>query len=371
MFRNTRIEINLDAIGYNIKQLQSRIGNSKFMAVLKADGYGHGSVPIAKKAVECGVSFLAVSLLEEALTLRENGIENDIPILVLGRVSAQHARIAAENNISLTVFQREWFEDLPDDQLDIPLYVHIKIDSGMGRAGVRTIEELKQVTDKLLRRQDIKLKGVYTHFATADEVNSDYYKLQVDRFEQLLKEINIARPDDLIVHIGNSAAGIQYPEQMLHYTRFGISLYGLYPSNSIKQMQHVKLKPALTLKSELAHIKKLPKNEGISYSATYCTKDEEWIGTVPIGYGDGWNRHLQGFYVLIQGKKMPIVGRICMDYMMIKLDQQYDIGTEVVLIGEQNGKVIEADDVANYLDTINYEITCQLTKRIPRIYVHK
>lgn len=369
MFRNTKIEINLDAIGYNIQQLQSRIGKSKFMAVLKADGYGHGSVPIAKKAVECGVDYLAVALLEEALVLRENGIDNDIPILVLGRVSARYAAIAANNHITLTIFQKEWFNDLQEDELTVPLHVHLKIDSGMGRAGVRTEEELQDVITKCEQYDQIKLAGVYTHFATADEVKSTYFDLQVERFERLLTLFSPQVANQLIIHIGNSAAGIQYPETMRHYTRFGISLYGLYPSHSIKQLQHVRLKPALSLKSELVHIKKLPKNEKISYSATYETASTEWIGTVPIGYGDGWSRRLQGFHVLINGKEMPIVGRICMDYMMVKLDQRYEIGTEVVLIGKQLKKTITADDVANYLDTINYEVTCQLTKRIPRQYI--
>src|SRR5699024_3064826 len=174
---------------------------------------------------------------------------------------------------------------------------------------------------------------------------------------------------ELIVHIGNSAAGIQYPEKMRQYTRFGISMYGLYPSAAIRELDHVKLKPALSLKSTLVHIKKLPVGEGISYSTTYRTESEEWVGTIPIGYGDGWSRRLQGFHVLIDGKKMPIVGRVCMDFTMVRLDQPYEVGTEVVLIGEQNGNTIEADDVADYLDTINYEITCQLTSRIPRVYV--
>lgn len=368
IFRNTIAEINLDAIGYNIEQLQSRIGESKFIAVLKADGYGHGSVPIAKKAVESGVDFLAVALLEEAITLRENGIDKDIPILVLGRVSAKYAQVASEQNISLTIFQEEWFNELQEDQLTAPLHVHLKIDSGMGRSGVRTTEEIESVVNKLKDRQDVQLEGVYTHFATADEVKSPYYDLQVDRFEQLLNVLDALIDQKLIVHIGNSAAGIQYPEQMRHYTRFGISLYGMYPSDQIRQLDHVELKPALSLKSEIVHVKKVPKDEGISYGTTYKTEDEEWIATIPIGYGDGWNRRLQGFHVLVDGKLMPIVGRVCMDFTMVKLDQPYDVGTEVVLIGEQDGEVIEADDLANHLDTINYEITCQLTKRIPRIY---
>lgn len=372
LFRNTRAEINLDAIGYNIEQLQSRIEDSKFFAVLKADGYGHGSVAIAKKAIESGVDYLSVALLEEALTLRENGIDKKIPILVLGRVSAEYVQIAAEQNISLTIFQEEWFKELPEKTLHTPIKVHLKIDSGMGRSGVRTPEEIEQIVNKLEKHRDVRLEGVYTHFATADEIESPYFTLQINRFEKLLKVLDLlVDGKNLVVHVGNSAAGIQYPEQMRHYTRFGISLYGLYPSKSIRQLGHVHLQPALSLKSELVHVKKLPKNEGVSYSTTYSTENEEWIGTIPIGYGDGWTRKLQGFYVLVDGKKMPIVGRICMDFTMVKLDKSYDIGTEVVLIGEQKGSKIEADDVADYLDTINYEITCQLTSRIPRKYVQK
>lgn len=367
LFRETWAEINLAAIGYNIEQLKSRIGDSKFIAVLKSDGYGHGSVQVANKAIESGVDYLAVALLEEAMTLRENGI--DVPILVLGRVSAQYAQIAAENNIALTIYQEDWFNELPDEILGAKLNVHLKIDSGMGRSGVRSVDEIECVVTKLKQREDIRLEGVYTHFATADEVKSPYFDLQIERFEQLLAELNKLIDQELIVHIGNSAAGIQYPEKMRQYTRFGISMYGLYPSAAIRELDHVTLKPALSLKSKLVHVKKLPVGEGISYSTTYRTEGEEWVGTIPIGYGDGWSRRLQGFHVLIDGKKMPIVGRVCMDFTMVRLDQPYEVGTEVILIGEQNGNTIEADDLADYLDTINYEITCQLTSRIPRVYV--
>src|SRR5699024_614597 len=162
-----------------------------------------------------------------------------------GRVSGEFAHLAAEQNISLTMFQEEWFNDLPEDSLTKPLKIHLKIDSGMGRSGIRTTEEIESIVEKLKTRQDVQLEGVYTHFATADEVKSRYFELQVERFEQSLQDLNELIENELIVHIGNSAAGIQYPEKMRHFTRFGISLYGLYPSHDIRQLKHVDLKPAL------------------------------------------------------------------------------------------------------------------------------
>src|SRR5699024_2087094 len=185
----------------------------------------------------------------------------------------------------------------------------------------------------------------------------------------MLDRLTELYPEKLITHVGNSAAGIQYSKKMLHYTRFGVSIYGLYPSDDIRQLGNVDLRQAFSLYSELVQVKKIKRGEAVSYGATFRAEEDTWIGTIPIGYADGWSRSLQGFQVIVAGKRMPIVGRICMDSLMIQLDKEYPVGQKVTLIGKDGDLFNEVDDVARYLDTINYEIPCMMTSRIPREYV--
>lgn len=367
-YRKTWIEINLRTIGYNIQQLKNLLPEGrKVMAVVKADGYGHGSVEVAKTALETGVDFLMVAILEEAVVLRKDGI--NAPILVVGRVPPAHAKIAADLNITLSVFDVDWLKAIRDEQFSNILNLHVEFETGMNRTGVCTEEQLRAIVEEVKQNNQIKITGCYTHFATADEINSDHFQMQKTRYEKMMNVLTELYPEPLMTHIGNSAAGIQYPEEMLQYTRFGVSIYGLYPSKEIRSLQNVSLKQAFSLYSELIQVKKIKAGEFVSYGATYVADEDQWIGTIPIGYGDGWRRSLSGFHVLINGKKMPIVGRVCMDIMMVKLDKEYDIGQKVTLIGEDNGAVIELDDVADYLDTINYEIPCMIKERVPRIYI--
>lgn len=367
MIRETWAEVNLDHVGYNIEQIKTKLPEAtSIIAVVKADGYGHGSVEVAKKAIASGASALAVALLEEALILRKASIQ--APILVLGRVPAKHAHLAADHQITLTFFQKEWLMELQDHPLKHPLKLHMKWDTGMGRIGITSETELKEVLQELKKTSNVSLTGVYTHFATADELDSNYYFKQRECFEKVLEVFKQEWHQPVIIHIGNSAASIRFPENMHQYIRFGISMYGLYPSSSIKDSNMISLKQAFSLHSRLAHVKKVSAGESISYGQTYTAEKDEWVGTVPIGYGDGWIRRLQGFHVLVNGKYRPIIGRICMDMMMIRLDQEYEAGTKVTLIGTQGDNRISMDDVADYLGTINYEIPCMLNERIPRVY---
>ena len=367
LIRQTWAEINLDAIGHNIEQVKKRLRpGCEVVAVVKANGYGHGSVEVAKKALRSGASSLAVSLLEEALTLREANI--DAPILVLGWVGPEYASIAAEQNITLTFSQKEWVQAVKKHTLPKKLNVHMKWDTGMGRTGIRTEKELKGIIEELNDNPSIYLTGVYTHFATADSIDPTYYKLQRERFEKLSNTFKTLWKEPVEFHMSNSAASIQYPDVEQPYIRLGISMYGLYPSKEVKETTEVNLKQAFSLHSQIVFVKKVPAGECISYGGTYRTESEEWIGTIPIGYGDGWIRKLTGMTVLIDGKRMPIVGRICMDMMMVRLDQEYEIGTKVTLIGKQGDDFIDMDEIADKLDTINYEIPCTITARVPRIY---
>lgn len=367
-YRNTWAEINLEAIGYNIQQLKKLLPDKrKIMGVVKANGYGHGSVQVAQTALNVGVDFLMVALLEEAVKLRENGIK--APILVIGRVPPAYAYVAANLGITLSVFQIDWLKNIDNDKFEKTLDLHVEFETGMNRTGVCTMNELEEIVEMVRQLDNVKLTGAYTHFATADEIGSELFEEQCKRYEKMLESLATLHPGSLMTHIGNSAAGIQYPDKMHQYTRFGVAMYGLYPSIPIRGLNSVDLKQAMSLHSELIQVKKIIAGECVSYGATFCAEKDTWIGTVPIGYGDGWRRSLQDFHVLLNGKKMPIVGRICMDVMMIELDQPYEVGQKVTLIGENNGAIIEMDDLANHLDTINYEIPCMLTSRIPRVYV--
>lgn len=368
MFRDTWAEVDLSAIRHNIKQIKSKLNeDTEVTAVVKADGYGHGAVQVAKVALEAGATRLAVALLEEAVELREANIT--APIIVLSAVPPACTSVAAENDIELTFYHAEWLEAVEAAELNKHLKLHMKWDTGMGRAGIRTKAELKGILRSLLNKKNVKLVGIYTHFATADEEDISYFTEQTNRFKRLLDDFKEDWPEQVDMHVGNSAAAIRYPKDMLDFVRFGVSTYGLYPSEYIKNNDYIHLKQAFSLHSKLIHVKEIERGEAIGYGSTYIASEREWIGTIALGYGDGWSRQLQGMDVLVNGKKCPIVGRICMDQLMIRLDSPEKIGTKVTLIGEQDGAVIEMDDVANYLGTINYEIPCMLNERIPRIYI--
>src|SRR5699024_7666829 len=270
-----------------------------------------GAVRVAEQALEAGASALAVALLEEALELREAGIK--APILVFGWVAPEDTPIAAANHLTLTCFQKEWLQDVAAYTFEKPLNVHMKWDTGMGRVGIRTEEELHALLECLKGLSQVKLTGVYTHFSTADEADLTHFNEQRRRFNRLLTAFQKQWEAPVTVHTGNSAAAMRFPEHMYHYVRFGIGMYGLYPSAIVKNEQTIALQPAFSLQSRLVHIKKVAQTEPIRYGATYRTPHPEWIGTVPIGYADGWARKLQGMDVLIDGQRMPITGRICME----------------------------------------------------------
>lgn len=369
-YRNTWVEIDLSAIRYNIEQLQNILPyNHKIMGVVKADAYGHGSVEVVRAAQEMGVDYFLVAFLEEALRLRENGIRD--PILVIGRTAPHHAPIAAKWDITLSVFQAGWIKEALTYKFNDPLHIHLEFETGFNRTGIQTENELTEIIKLIEKSQNqIIITGAYTHFATADEEGHSFYNIQKSRYERMFSILTQLYDKPIVAHIGNSAASIQYPREMHQYSRVGISLYGLYPSKQIAQMNLIPLRQAFSLYSELISVKKIKAGESIGYGMTYKAKEDEWIGTVPIGYADGWPRALQGFHVLVKGEYQPIVGRICMDMLMIKLDRRYKVGEKVVLIGKSKDRQIAIDDVADYLQTINYEIPCMITSRVPREYIY-
>src|SRR5690625_974042 len=365
-YRDTWAEINLSAIKWNIENVKNRLADQiELYAVVKADAYGHGMVPVAKAALEAGATRLAVAFLDEALALRKSKIT--APILVLGASRPENAAIAAKHDIALTVFSSLWIEEasafLNDEHT---LKLHIKCDTGMGRLGVKTTAELVNVAKTIENKDSFFFEGIFTHFATADELKTDYFQIQLQTFDNFLQSLKHPPP---LIHSANSAAILRYGEKTFNTVRFGIPMYGLSPSEEIKPLLPYTLQPAFTLHTKIVHVKKINKGETISDGGTYTATETEWIATLPIGYADGWIRSLTGQEVLVDGVRAPIVGRICMDQCMIKLPKEFPVGTHVTLIGKQGNDEITVDEIAAKLQTINYEVPCLISTRVPRVYM--
>jgi alanine racemase len=364
-YRDTWAEIDLDCIHANVASVKKLLPPKvDIIAVVKANAYGHGDLKVAETALTAGASYLAVAFMDEAIALRNKGIE--APILVLGATRPEDVELAVNLNITVTLFQLDWVKAaqpyLPKDKV---LSVHIKLDTGMGRIGIRTKEELAAVVEMISNDDRMNIEGIFTHFATADEVDLTYFEKQMQLFYDLLSVLK-ERPK--YVHCSNSAAALRFSKANFNAVRLGIAMYGLTPSPEIEPELPIPLNEAFSLRSRLVHVKKLDKGEKLSYGATYETVGEEWIGTIPIGYADGWIRRLQGQEVLVEGKRVPIVGRICMDQCMVRLPHEVPVGTTVTLIGKQSNEFISVNEIAQKLDTINYEIPCIISTRVPRLY---
>ncbi|WP_377891895.1 alanine racemase [Alkalihalobacillus sp. R86527] len=367
-YRETWAEIDLDAIKQNIFSFKQHLPESvSIMAVVKADGYGHGAEASARTALGAGAKYLAVAILDEALSLRESGI--DAPILVLGYVPAIHAKLASEQNITLTAFQEAWINQASEVLDGKKLRVHLKVDTGMGRLGIKGEEEAKHIGESLKRNPSIIPEGLYTHFATADEPENMFIETQLKRFERVASTLTDGGVEPDWIHLGNSAGSMRIPDRIGNLVRVGISMYGLIPSPDMERSKPFELKRAFSLHSRLVHVKQMDEGDPISYGSTYKASAGEWIGTVPVGYADGWIRKLNKMSVLVNGIKVPIVGRICMDQFMVSLPRQLPVGTQVTLIGSQGSQEITIDDIAEQLETINYEIPCIISHRVPRVFI--
>ncbi|MGE6631038.1 alanine racemase [Bacillus sp. NPDC077027] len=372
--REVWIEVDLDAIKHNLRAIRQHIPRkSKIMAVVKANAYGHGSVEVARHALENGASELAVASLEEGIVLRKAKIK--APILVLGFTPLTCVEKAAVWNIDLSGFQTDWIKKanhiLAKEESSKRLGIHINVDTGMGRLGLRTKEELLDVVHALEESEYLRWDGIFTHFSTADEQDTELTILQHDKFLsflRFLKKQDISLPT---VHMNNTAAAIAFPEFSADMIRLGIGMYGLYPSAYIKQLNLVQLEPALSLKARIAYVKTMvTEPRTISYGATYIAKPGEIIATLPIGYADGYSRALSNRgYVLYRGRRVSVVGRVTMDMFMVSLgESEGKQGEEVVIYGQQKGAEITVDEVAAMLNTINYEVISTLSRRVPRYY---
>ncbi|GAA0322022.1 alanine racemase [Bacillus carboniphilus] len=361
-YRDTWAEINLDAINWNVTQMKNFLPTgTELMAVVKANAYGHGDVQVAQTALESGADFIAVAILDEAIALRQKGVK--APILVLGATRPTDVQVASDYNISLTVFKKDWL--LQAKSILNPkqfIKIHIKADTGMGRLGIQDFEELVELIEVCKTSSSFVWEGLFTHFATADQLEESYFSKQLNLFHSWVSQLDAKPP---IIHISNSAAGFKENIQKYNAVRMGISMYGLTPSPEIKPYLPFELKPALSLYTKMVQVKQVSKGTAISYGNTYVAEEDEWIATLPIGYADGWIRKNQGHDVSVDGKRVPIIGRICMDQCMIKLPKYFAEGTVVSLIGD----VVSMDEVADRLETINYEVACMISSRVPRIYI--
>lgn len=359
--RPTKATVDLSAIASNIETIKNHLPEkTQCFAVVKADAYGHGAVAVAKH-IERQVDYFCVSNLDEGLELRQAGLIK--PILILGVIMPEELPLAISQRITVTVASLEWLDFARSYDLT-GLKVHLKLDTGMGRIGFRSSSDTEQALQRL-RELGANVEGIFTHFATADEADDNHFLEQLQSFKTHLSELDQV---PVLVHASNSATSLWHQEGIFTAVRLGIAIYGLNPSGQVLELPYP-MKPALTLSSQIIHVKKLPALKTIGYGATYQTKSDEYIATVPIGYADGWTRDTQNFHVLVDGNYCQIVGRISMDQMTIKLPKSYPLGTEVTLIGKNGDEAISATDIAQHRDTINYEVLCLLSQRVPRQYL--
>lgn len=367
-------QIDLDAIEYNLGHIGWRIGaHARVLAVVKCDGYGHGSIPIARAIENMEmVGGFATATAEEAMELRRAGIQK--PILILGYTFPYAYEELIRQGVRLTVFREDTLERLETaaQRVGEKAFVHVKVDTGMGRIGIQPQEDNLAFLQRIADSEYLELEGIFTHFAKADERDMSYTLEQMERFNHF---VTLAQ-DRLgtripCCHAANSAGIIRMEEAHLDLVRAGIILYGLYPSEDMVEEADW-LRPALSLHSHLVYVKEVSPGQSISYGGTFTADRKMRVGTVPVGYGDGYPRSLSGRgYVLIRGRRAPILGRVCMDQFMVDLSElpQVTEGEPVVLIGRDGHEEITAGELGVLSGRFNYELMCDLSPRVPRVYM--
>lgn len=361
----TCAEINLDHLAHNLHQIRNRVAPARVIPVVKADAYGHGAVACAGRLVREGVTMFAVAQFQEAMELRESGI--DEAILVLGRLFPQQLPEAVKAGFRITVFGEEdlhWLEAVGAER---PVPVHVKIDTGMGRTGLLASRTDSFLND-LVQCRSIIWEGLFSHFATADEPDKRYANLQLARFRELLGRVRelVRRPS--LIHMASSAAILDLPESTFDAVRPGILMYGHYPSRTTSQT--IAPKQVMTLKTYVAHVREMPGGHPVSYGRRWSTPGPTRLAVLPIGYADGISRRLTNLgKVLIRGKQYPMVGTVTMDFIMVDVaDDPVKVGDEVIIWGESSQGTIQVADVAEQIGTIPYELTCMVSKRVRRVY---
>lgn len=369
-FTRTYAIIHVDAIKKNIENVQKRVGSDKkILAVIKANAYGHGAVEVAKEICNSVYAF-AVATVKEALELRENGINN--MILILGYICEAEYEVAIENDITFAIVTKEMAYAVSKcaGKLNKKARCHIKINTGMNRIGFPVCEESIDEIEEVCGLPGLYCQGIFMHFATADEENKDFSHLQFERFMSVIDELKSRGITFEIRHCANSAAIVDMPEYALDMVREGIVLYGLKPSDCVDAS--MEYHEAMELKSHVIFVKTLPAGEGISYGRTYITEKETKVATVAVGYADGYPRSLSSKgYVLIHGKKAPILGRVCMDQMMVDVTDIDNVKVEdtVTLAGKDGECFLSIEELAQLSGRFNYEFVCDISLRVDRKYV--
>ena len=374
-YTRIRARIDLDAIEYNIEKMKENLPeDTKLIVVAKADCYGHGALQTTSLlSLKEYVWGFAVATPDEAIVLRRGGITK--PILVLGCIFPEQWVDALENNIRITVYTEELTKVLSDLAVKIgrKAYVHVKLDTGMGRIGFTPGKEGADKIEEISKLPNIVMEGLYTHFSKADEGDKSYTMKQMEAYTWMKEELAGRGITFSYYHCCNSAGIIDLKGAGQNLSRAGISTYGMYPSEEVHK-ENVDLKPALELISHVAFVKWVDEGEMISYGGTYVTKRRTKIATIPVGYGDGYPRSLSNKgYMLIHGKKAPIIGRVCMDQCMVDVTEIEDVkfGDEVVLVGRDGDEYLSVETLSRLSDRFNYEFVCLMGKRIPREYIRR
>jgi len=359
------VEIDLSAIEENVRIIKTLTG-ANVMAVVKANAYGHGAVQVANAAIKGGAAWLGVARIEEALELRNAGFKQNI--FVLGYIPPAHYKSAVDNQISLAVWDADQIDLLSNlcCSSNTTARLHLNVDTGMSRLGISN-KMAVELASYLSEKSGVEFEGIFTHFARADERDQVPTELQEDRFLAVIDDLHKKNIRPQWVHASNSAASINRPLARFNMVRVGISIYGLHPSPDC--MLPDGFQPALSWKATLCQVKEIPPGTGVGYGHEYITSKNEKIGTVPVGYADGIRR-MKGNRVLVRGRAAPVIGRVCMDQIMIQLDEvpSANVGDEVVIIGCQGGERISAENIAQRWGTINYEVVCGINTRVPRFY---
>ena len=367
-------EVDLDAIWENMVHMKENIAeNTKILAVIKTDGYGHGGVPIAKMLEQLDFMFgYAAATYEEAHVLREAGVKK--PILILGYTFPYCYEELIREEIRPAVYRRDTVEELAAAAAKVgkKAKVHIKVDTGMGRIGITPDEEGLEFVRFLIEHPELEVEGIFTHFAKSDEADKTSANHQLELFQDFIKkiqtELGITIP---VKHCSNSAAILEMPQANMDMVRAGITTYGLYPSEEVSK-DIVPLRAAMSLYSHIVYCKTIHAGQSVSYGGLFTAQKDTRVATIPVGYGDGYPRSLSGKgYVLIHGKKAPILGRVCMDQFMVDISEIPEAmdGDKVTLLGMDGTERITAEELGELSGRFNYEFVCDLGKRIPRVYI--
>ena len=367
--RPTWATVDLDAIMHNARTLRDVVGPSQLCAVVKANGYGHGAVPVARAALAGGATWLAVAFVDEGIELRDAGIE--APVLVLSEPRPEEMAQARAADLRLTVYTVGGIAAAAAVRASgaSPWPVHLKIDTGMHRVGASPLEAVA-IADRIAASPSLLLEGVCTHCAVADVPDDPFTNQQLDCFDQVLAALRESGHEPAIIHAANSAGAIAHPNARRDLVRCGIAIYGIAPSSLLEGS--VALRPALNLRSEIVHLQSLTAGERVSYGRRWQAERAAHVATIPIGYADGVRRSygLDGGVVLVRGERCRVVGVVTMDQLLVDVSEvDAHLGDEVVLIGAQASSLITANDVAATLGTIGYEVTCALSVRVPRRFI--